>query len=82
MVLPEGERKSEKHTNKGFQKNADVAQSYISRIPPPKPLIYNPQKTIGDLPYSRSTPYGEQSSNYILQNSRILHSFKLHYYSK
>ena len=47
--LPVGERKLETLDNKHFQKSAESGQSYVSRIPPPKPLRYNYQKSSRDL---------------------------------
>ena len=70
--LLEAERKLEKH----FHKNTNTGQSYESRIPPPKPLRYNLQKSSRDLPYLRANSDGDQSSNNTIQNPRILRNNK------
>ena len=40
LSLQEGEMKLHKHAKKHFHKNADSGKSFVSRIPPPKPLRY------------------------------------------
>ena len=69
--LPKGERKIETLADKHSHK------SYVSRIPPPKPVRYNFQKSSKDIPYLRSNSVGDQSSNNTLQHQRILREKKL-----
>ena len=76
LGLPQKERKSDQHTNKHFQKNANSGQSFVSRIPPPKPLRYKIQKSSRDLPYLGVNSDGDQSLQNTLQNSRILQNKK------
>ena len=61
--LPVCEMKSERIADKHFHKNTNTGKSYVSRIPPPKPLRYNLQKSSRDLPYLRANSDGDQSSN-------------------
>ena len=69
-------KSSEGLSEKHFHKNTNTGQSYVSRIPPPKPLRYNLQKSSRDLPYLRANSDGDQSSNNTIQNPRILRNKK------
>ena len=62
LGLPEEKRKLHKDANNDFQKNANSGQSYVSRIPPPKPLRYKIQKSSRELPYLGVNSDGDQSS--------------------
>ena len=70
--LQEGERKLHKHAKKHFHKSTDSSRSYVSKIPPPKQLRYNFQKSSRDLPYLQSNSDGDHSANNTKHNQRIL----------
>ena len=72
----ENVKSSEGLSEKHFHKNTNTVQSYVSRIPPPKPLRYNLQKSSRDLPYLRANSDGDQSSNNTIQNPRMLRNKK------